>query len=76
MREGDGCRCDKKHYDVESVMNNFYRNLESGSIRRNHIFKFSYKRIKKMELKSKTSNIDPTTQVQRIRFDKGKTQDS
>lgn len=57
------------HYDVEATMNKFYTNLASGSIVNNHIFKFNNKRRTKMELKSKTSNADATTQIQSIRCD-------
>ena len=60
------------HYDVRKMMSEYYDNLGSGMIRKNHIFKLHEKRKNKVGLKSKTSNIDPMTQVQNIRRDKHK----
>ena len=57
------------HYDVEKMLSGFYTNLVTGTIRSNHIFKFSSKYIKKMEMKSKVSHNASVTQRQNLRYD-------
>ena len=56
-------------YEWSKLLNSFYMNVVSGTVQKNHIFKFKVETIKRVQLKTKTSTIDKATLYQDIRLD-------
>ena len=58
------------HYRWDEQLDKYCKKLVTGSIRKNHIFKFHTNSKQKVQLKCKTSMIDRTSVYQNLRNDK------